>query len=1232
VYTIFTSGSTGRPKGVTVTHGALRNTLEWFTESNGPGEHVFFLKTPYTFDASVWDYFGGIFAASPVVVAEPGGHRDPVYLARLIERHRVTTAKFVPSMLAAFLDGATGAGDADLSSMRRIFSGGEALSPALAGGLLRLLPELGLYNQYGPTEATVDITYGRVDRPTPNIPIGAPVWNSTVRVLDDRLRPVPPGVPGEMYLGGPQLARGYASRSGLTAETFVADPFDPRGGRLYRTGDRARWNTDGVLEYLGRADFQVKLRGQRIELGEIESVLSSAPGVVHVAVVVATAPSGGEQLVAYVAGRPGEEVDLDLVRGASVRGLPEFMRPTVWMALPEMPRTTSGKVDRRALPRPEFATGDYVAPETPEETAVAEVFAELLQVERVGATDSFFELGGNSLSAMRVSARVGDALGVEVSVRDVFEAPSVRELVAALTGRGSRLAPVVAVSPRPERIPLSFAQTRMWFLNRLHPAAPTHNMTIVLRLSGDLDVEALHTALGDVVRRHEVLRTTFPSAEGVPFQLVHPPESVADRLDWEVVGSEDDIFAAVTRGFDVTEEWPFRTRLWAVEPGEFVLAVVFHHIGADGESMAPLVSDLVSAYSARVAGDEPQFPPFAVQFADYAIWQHTVLGSVDDPDSVVGRQLAYWAGHLAGVPDVLELPSDRPRPPVASGRGARARVEIPAGIGERVTEVARGADVTPFMVLHGAVAVLLARLSATDDIVVSTPIAGRGQAELDPLVGMFVNTLVLRTLVDGAQSFEQLLSAVRDVDLNAFAHADVPFETVVDRLSPVRSEAFAPLAQVMFSFSPSATAAEALGDAAGITVTPYADVMVSSQIDLWITVSSRPAGQTWPVNLDYSTDLFDEPTVLEFGERFIRLLDALTSVPDRAVGDAPFVAEDTTAAIESAEWGERVELPAVQTVSDAVSAQAQRTPDATAIVFGDREVSYAEFVARVNTLARDLIEAGVGPDVAVALCIPRSVEMMVAIHAVIAAGGQYVPVDVAAPADRVRYMYETAGVRVLLVADAEGVRDAVAAADDTGVRVVVVDASALVDVDSSAAAPVSDAERLSPLRPDDAAYTLFTSGSTGRPKGVTLSHAAVLNRLWWGLDALPIGPDDVVMQKTPYTFDCSVPELFAPLSIGARLVVLADGGHLNPRQVADEIARTGTTMIHFVPSMLSVFLEVVGREQLAALDTIRIVSTTGEALPPAVAAPVREIWPDAWFFNLYGPTEAAVEITFERIH
>ncbi|MBE7194128.1 MAG: amino acid adenylation domain-containing protein, partial [Gordonia polyisoprenivorans] len=1233
-YTLFTSGSTGRPKGVTVDHRAILNRLDWMAAAYDVDHRdVVIHKTPNTFDVSVWELFLPALTGATMVLAEAGRHGDPRHVADMVRRHRATVMHFVPSMLSAFID-VLGEDIAELTSLRAVFTSGEALAGATAHSLLRLLPGVAVHNLYGPTEAAVDVTAHEVTPKEQTVPIGSPVWNTTAHVLDARLRPLPPGLPGELYLGGIQVARGYAARPDLTAERFVADPLGVPGSRLYRTGDLVRWNTRGEIDYLGRTDFQVKLRGQRLELGEIEAVIAAVPGVVHTAATVVE-NAGEQQLVAYLA---PESVDLEAVAAAVRNALPAYMRPSLWVPLERVVLNSAGKLDRRALPRPDELAPEQtmVAPATADEARVAAVFAEILGVDEIGVTTGFFDLGGNSLSATRLAARVGLAMDVEISVRDIFDAPSVRELVQLISGRSAGLPPVTAVTPRPEMVPLSFAQQRIWFINRFDPGTAMHNIPAVLRLSGDLDAAALHAAVVDVVTRHEVLHTRFPDVDGVPAQQIDPADSVADRLDWQVVDSQERVAAAVTAGFDVTVDWPIRVRLWPVSATEHILAIVFHHIGADGESLAPFVSDLVTAYVARSAHTEPDFAPLQVQFADFALWQHTVLGSTDDPESVVGRQLAYWADQLAGLPDVLELPADRTRPAVASGRGGHVAHPMPAELGSAISAAAQRHGVTPFMVVHAALAVLLSRLSGTDDIAVGTPIAGRGQAVLDPLVGMFVNTLVLRTRIDPAQGFDDLLATVRTTDLDAFAHADIPFETLVDELNPVRSEAFSPLTQVIFSFDPAASAIDALGDAGGLTVTAVDDVSVAAQTDLYVTVASRPDGQEWGLSVTYATDLFDESRIDALAARFIALLQQLCTTPSVAVGDASLLDPAQTARIADGEWGARVDLPAPATVPDALAAQVNRTPAARALVFGEREVTYAEFGARVNTLARELIATGVGPDVAVGLCIPRSVEMMVAIHAVVTAGGQYVPIDVNAPAERVRYMLDTAGAAALLVADTGAAAAAVGAAVDAGVRILRVDSSTAVDVNSAAAQPVTDADRPTVLLGDAAAYTLFTSGSTGRPKGVTLSHTAVLNRLWWGLDTLPIDAGDVVLQKTPYTFDCSVPELFAPLMTGATLVVLADGGHLDPGYVADEIRRTRATMVHFVPSMLSVFLEILGsgphrKERLAGLDSVRIVSATGEALPPAVAAQARALWPEALFFNLYGPTEAAVEITYEQI-
>lgn len=1229
-YTIFTSGSTGRPKGVTVSHETLRAHLDYDRDAYDFGpDDVFLQVLELTFDPSVGEILRPPLSGGRLVVMEPGAHRDPVAVLRHLADFGVTSATLVPSMLAVLTEVADPQQLRGLSRLRFLHTGGEALPQSVAETVRELIPHAPIHNQYGPTEATIYATVAQVAGDS--VSIGRPVANTSALVLDHRLRQVAPGFTGELYLGGVQLARGYTSRPALTAERFVPNPYGAPGSRLYRTGDLVRWRADGELEYQGRTDFQVKLRGQRIELGEIESALTSAPGVVYAAAAVVETPAG-QQLVAYLT---PASVDLDAVKHSVAQALPEFMRPGMWTLFDEMPLSSAGKIVRQQLPAPTADTAAITPVAGPREAAAATVFAELLSMspKNVGATTNFFDIGGNSLSAMRAAARLGDALGVDVTVRDVFEAPTPRLLAERLGDRTGGLPPIVAVSPRPERIPLSFAQQRMWFINQLDPRVPAYNIPAVLRLYGRLDVDALRQALVDVVVRHEVLRTTFPSVDGTPYQSVDPADTVAEGLDWKIVNSQDELEAAVTTGFDVSRQWPLRARLWTVADDEYVFTLVAHHIGADGESLRPLVTDLVTAYDARSSGATPQFDPLAVQFADYAIWQHVVLGSVENPSSVVAGEVEHWIDRLAGLPDVLELPADRPRPQVATHRGAQVQFELPAEIVGRMDRLAREHRVTPFMVMHAALSTLLARLSATDDIAVATPIAGRGQSVLDPLVGMFVNTLVLRTQYDPGASFAELLDQVRTAVLDAFAHADVPFETLVERLNPTRSEAFSPLAQVMLTFDQagagilSGSTVHEIGEA--LSIEPVTPPEVPAQLDLTITVHTGSNRTPWSGSVIYATDLFDEATIASFADKLVRLLDALVADPVVPTGDVAMMDSSEIGRVIAVEHGAAIELPAVESVAAAVAAQVAATPDAPALLLGDRTVSYREFGARVNTLARDLFSLGVGPDVAVGLCMHRSIEMVVAIHAIVAAGGQYVPFDTAAPAERVSYMVTTADVRIVLVAGGP----VPAAVEELGdaVTVVPVDASEEIAADARFAGPIIDAERDRPIRPDDAVYTLFTSGSTGRPKGVTLSHAAVLNRLWWGLDALPIDQTDRVVLKTPYTFDVSVPELFAPLMIGATMVVFRADGHLDPVYVAAEIARTRATMVHFVPSMLSVFLEVAGEHRVRALDSVRIVSTTGEALPPAAAETVRAWWPDVLFFNLYGPTEAAVEITYEKI-
>ncbi|MEV0296722.1 non-ribosomal peptide synthase/polyketide synthase [Nocardia sp. NPDC050710] len=1227
-YVIFTSGSTGLPKGVAVTHEAIVNRLVWMQQAYRLGvDDVVLQKTPATFDVSVWEFFWPLQVGATLVLAEPDGHRDPAYLRSVISAYGVTTAHFVPSMLEVFL------AHQDIAlrtTLRRVFASGEALPAALAQRL-RVLTGARLHNLYGPTEAAVDVTFHEVtDTDTLSVPIGAPVFNTRLYVLDSRLRPVPVGAPGELYLSGVQLARGYVARPGLTAARFVADPFGGPDGpsaddtRMYRTGDLVRWTATGELEYLGRTDFQVKVRGLRIELGEIEAVLGTVDSVVRAVVVVRDDAGVGEQLVAYVVeSEPGTVLPAQL-RAAAVRALPAYMVPAAYVVLDALPVNASGKLDRAALPAPGRISAEYSAPETPVERAVARVFGEVLGRERVGRADDFFALGGNSLVATQVAARLGAELGCALGVRELFTATTVSELAELIEGAGgsdgdATILPLRA-RPRPPLVPLSPAQQRIWFLNRFERAGAGYNMPFVVRIRGDVDVVALRRAIGDVVERHEVLRTLFPAlpvghADGVAAQQIVPavvvagePESIAaDALDRELAA-----FAAT--GFDLEREIPFRVRICAVDDGSCALALVLHHIAADGLSLRVLARDVMGAYAARRSGAEPELAPLPVQYADYSLWQRESLGSAADADAPLARQLAYWTRTLDGAPEQLELPIDRVRPAVASGRGAVLRFELPAEVADGIADTARAQGVSAFMMLHAAFAVVLARVSGSDDIVIGTPVAGRGDRALDELIGMFVNTLVLRTPIDPAAPFSALLHRVREIDLAAFGHAELPFEQLVEVVNPVRSQARHPLFQVMLAFD-NAPAIEF--ELPGLAVsTDILDTGVT-KFDLQLTVTGSfsavdRAIDPVPAEFTYATDLFEEATIAEFAQWLIRLLRAVVADADTAVGDLPLL-DDTRqrAAVELGYRPARVADPG-DTVLDAFAAQVRRTPDAVAVLDGDRTFTYAEFATEVDRLARVLIAAGVGPEARVVLGMRRSAEFVVAAYAVLTAGGAYVPVDPDQPSARLAYVVAAADPVCVLTRSADGWA---AEPDADAVPVIVVDA-----VGSADGTP---AELARPLRPANTAYLIFTSGSTGTPKGVAVQHSSMANQVRWIADEYGIGAEDVVLFKTPATFDVSVWELFAPLTRGARLVVAAHEGHRDSGYLAATIAACGVTMTSFVPSMLTVFAEVVNPASIASLRTVFVA---GEAMTSAAAAAFAAVC-SAELHNLYGPTEFTVHAT-----
>ncbi|MCZ4521275.1 non-ribosomal peptide synthase/polyketide synthase [Rhodococcus ruber] len=1219
-YVIFTSGSTGEPKGVAVSHGAIVNQMLWQREHYGIGsEDVVLLKTAATFDLSVWEFWVAPISGGSIAIAEADRHRDADYLVDLMRTESVTTLHTVPSMLDSLIVASAG----ELPpSLRRILAIGEAL-PVATAERARRSSVARLDNLYGPTEAAVSVTSHEVaGTSVGSVSIGSPEWNTQVYVLDARLAPVPPGVAGELYLAGVQLAEGYFGRTDLTAERFVANPHSVVGGRMYRTGDLVRWAPNGELDYVGRTDFQVKIRGFRIELGDIDTALASLDEVRDVAVVATKDDRLGDRLVAYIVPSGADVVDADGLRDALSTRLPSYMVPSAFVILDALPLNANGKLDRKALPQVQFEVTEFRAPTNSVEEAVAGVFADVLGIDRVGLDDDFFALGGNSLIATQVVSRIGAALDTQVPVRAIFESSTVFGLARAVeskVGTGARRA--LTPRSRPESLPLSMAQQRMWFLSQFDPASAANNIPAAIRLTGTLDVDALATAVTDVVTRHEILRTVYPESDGNGRQLVLGPADsgiAAEIVQVDASEVSDTLRGIMSEGFDVTRAVPVRIRILEVSTTEHVLAFVAHHIAADGFSMGPLTRDIMVAYAARTAGESPQWSPLPVQYADYTLWQREVLGTEHDPESVLAQQVTYWQSVLAGAPAHLDLATDRPRPAVASYRGGAYNFSLSSTLHADVGRVARENNATVFMVTHTALAILLSSMAGVDDVTIGTPVAGRGDSNLDDLIGMFVNTLALRTSVNAGTTLREQLALVREADLGAFGNADVPFERLVDVLAPERSQSRHPIFQVMLTFQNLEQQALTMP---GLTVEGIELGVTTAKFDLQVTLweqfddAGKPDGID--VQFDYATDLFDESTMAGLARRFVRVLDALTGDPHRVVGDVDILdTGERTRVLE--EWNATDhEVDSASTLVSLFEARAASVPDRTALSFADESVTYGDFSRRVNSLARLLIAEGVGPETVVAVAMRRSVDMLVGIYAVITAGGAYVPIDPDQPADRIGYILAIAAPVAVLTTGSESL--------DASVPHISIDT---VDIADFGAGPVTDDERTAALRPSDTAYVIFTSGSTGRPKGVAVSHEAIVNRLVWMQSEYLLGDTDVVLQKTPVTFDVSVWELFWPLQIGAELAIAKPDGHRDPSYLVDVIRRRGVTVAHFVPSLLAVF---AGADGVSECTSLRMLFASGEALPASVASSLRSTLPVVSLHNLYGPTEAAVDVTYHEV-
>ncbi|MFD6554877.1 amino acid adenylation domain-containing protein, partial [Streptomyces sp. NPDC058398] len=1185
--TIYTSGSTGTPKGVTGTHRGLSNLF---------ASHLRDLITPavqdtgrsvlralhaasFSFDGS-WEPLLWLLAGHELHVADEATMLDPAALLATLDERAIDFVDLTPTYLRELLHHGFLAPGSRTPAV--IAVGGEA-TPAALWRSLDSLPGVAAHDLYGPTECAVD-AYGWHGGGTGRPAWAAPLDNIRAHVLDDRLRPTPVGVPGELYLAGEGLARGYLGRPALTAERFVADPHSPSGERMYRTGDLVRRRADGTLAFLGRADDQVKLRGFRVEPGEIESATTAHPSVAAAAVVVREDTPGIRRLVAYVVPATPDGTDPATLRAHLAAALPEHMIPAAFVPLATLPRTISGKLDPTALPAPDTtaAPGGRL-PRTAREELLCQQFAAVLGVDRVGIDDDFFALGGHSLLAMRLVSRVRAALDAELPPRAVFDAPTVARLAALLDGTRTAARPALTADrARPERLPLSSAQRRLWLLHQVDGPTPAYNLPVAWRLTGALDRAALEAALDDLVARHATLRTVFPAGpDGLPHQHVLEPEQARTTLRTEPVGR---LAEAAAHRFDLAVEPPLRVTLCETGPDEHILLLLLHHIATDEWSDRPLLADLGTAYAARTAGHAPDWAPLPATYADYTLWQEEVLSA--DGDAL----LAHWTERLAGLPEELTLPTDRPRPRESAHAGGTVGFTLPPALERTLRELARAEGATLFMVAQAAVAALLHRLGAGDDIPLGAPVSGRGDEGLENLVGFFVNSLVLRTDLSGAPGFTELLHRVRETDLAAYDHQDLPFERLVEALNPERSLARHPLFQVMVVHLGEPGGAL---DLSGLTARREPVGSPSAKFDLSFDFVEQGEGagiQGW---IEYSADLFDHGTVERIAHRLVRLLEQVAADPARPVRDLDVMDEDERhSAVER--WNDTAhEVPAT-TLVELFRAQASRTPDAPALIDGERRLTYGELGTRVERTARVLAGLGAGPGRTVAVALPRSADLVVALLAVQRTGAAYLPLDAGHPPER----------RAFMLADARPVY--------------------LVD---GALPDGPEGELPSFIDPLNAAYVIYTSGSTGRPKAVQVPHRGIVNRLLWMQDTYGLTDADRVLQKTPAGFDVSVWEFFWPLITGAALVLARPDGHRDPAYLAALIREQAVTTVHFVPSMLRAFLD----EPTATHCTgLRRVLCSGEALPADLAARFHTLLP-AELHNLYGPTEASVDVTAARI-
>ena len=1203
-YVIYTSGSTGLPKGVQIPHSGVTNFLYSMKQKLGlTAKDILLAVTTICFDIAALEFYLPLLVGSQVVLLCREQTTDGRKLSEKLVQSGATIMQATPASWQLLL-GSEWPGNHQL----KILCGGEALPPELSHQLLQRSECL--WNVYGPTETTIWSTIYQVktnlqatDIKDTFESIGRPIFNTQIYILDSNLQPVPIGIPGELHIGGAGLAKGYLNRPELTEEKFISNPFDNskvngQNSKLYKTGDLARYLPDGNIKYLGRIDNQVKIRGFRIELGEIEAVLSQCSDVQTTAAIVREDTPGDQRLVAYVVLTPNSQATSGELRQFLSNQLPAYLVPNTFVVLDSLPLTPNGKCDRRSLPAPETQelSDHYIAPQSPTEEILAQIWAQVLKIERVGKEDNFFELGGHSLLATQVMSRLRETFQVELPLRSLFTAPTIAALALEIEQSQQVIsAPSILTRTDNINLPLSFAQQRLWFLDQLKPNSAFYNLGGALRLEGALNITVLEQSLKEIINRHEALRTNFITIDGQATQIIHPTTNwQLSIIDCQHLTNTESLeIAEAERPFNLVQDCLFRATLFVRSPLEYHLLVTMHHIVSDGWSIGVFFQELTRLYTAYTQGLPSPLTPIKIQYADFAIWQRNWLQG-----EVLSNQLDYWRKQLANAPTFLPLPTDRPRPAIQTFIGSHQQFKLSQPLSQKLNQLSHEHGVTLFMTLLAAFATLLYRYTGQTDILIGSPIANRNRREIEGLIGFFVNTLVLRLSLDSEPSFQDLLTRVREVSLAAYTHQDLPFEMLVETLQPQRDLSHTPLFQVMFVLQNTPIADLEL---TGLKVSPLSTENTTAKFDLTLSMENLEEGLVgvW----EYNTDLFDDLTIDRINGHFVSLLECIIANQKEPISQLPLLKEEEKLQLLIKNQGIQVDYPQEQCIHQLFEAQVERIPDAVAVVFETQQLTYRQLNNRANQLAHYLQSLGVGAEVLVGISVERSLEMIIGLLAILKAGGAYLPLDPDYPTERLQFMLEDSQVPFLITQ-----RSLLEKLPHSQATLIYLD-----DVQDDVSQYSQDNLK-NGLTVSNLANIIYTSGSTGKPKGVMVEHRGLVSLAIAQIQTFAVHNNSRVLQFASFSFDACISEILMTFGSGATLYLASKDSLLPGQPLIESLQKNGITHVTLPPSALA----VLPKEPLPALQTLIVA---GEACSLDL---VKQWSVGRNFFNAYGPTEASV--------